>query len=202
MTITYELGNSLYINITNRCTNNCVFCVRNISDGLGSAASLWLEREPTVDEVIEDIQKWDISRYEEFVFCGYGEPMMRAYDVIEICKKLKARYSLPIRINTNGHANLICGEDITPRLEGLVDVVSISMNAVNAHEYQAICRSQYGEEAFGAMLDFAVRCKKHIPRVVLSVVNIISNEDIQHCREIAQRNGVEFRVRYYAKQSA
>lgn len=202
MTITYELGKSLYINITNRCTNNCLFCIRNISEGVGSGENLWLEREPTVDEVIEDIQSRDISQYDEFVFCGYGEPMMRAYDIIEICKRLKEKYALPIRINTNGHANLVCGKDITPQLEGLVDAVSISMNAKDNQAYQAICRSKYGERAYAAMLDFAVRCKEHIPKVVLTVVNLISGEDIRYCQEIAQRIGIDFRIRHYIKQTS
>ncbi|MDD4238443.1 MAG: TIGR04100 family radical SAM protein [Desulfotomaculaceae bacterium] len=202
MTITYEVGNSLYVNMTNRCTNHCSFCIRNISDGVGSGTNLWLEHEPTIDEIIEDIQRREISLYEEFVFCGYGEPMMRTYDIIEICKKLKEQYDLPIRINTNGHANLICGEDITPQLEGWVDAISISMNAKNKLEYQAICRSKYGEKAFEAMLDFAARCKEHIPKVVLSVVNCISGEDIQVCRKIAQYVGVDFRVRYFVKQAS
>lgn len=202
MTITYELGNSLYINITNRCTNNCTFCIRNTTKGVGSGANLWLEREPAIDEVIADIQRRDVSSYEEFVFCGYGEPMMRAYDIIEICKRLKGLYDLPIRINTNGHANLVCGEDITAQLAGLVDVISISMNARDSQAYQAICRSKYGEGAFKAMLDFAIKCKEHIPKVVLTVVNIISSEDIHYCQEIAQSIGADFRVRFYAKQSA
>lgn len=202
MSITYEVGNSLYINMTNRCTNHCSFCVRNILDGVGSETNLWLEHEPTIDEVIEDIQRRDISGYKEFVFCGYGEPMMRTYDIIEIGKKLKEKYDLPIRINTNGHANLICGKDITPQLEGWLDAISISMNAKDKLEYQAICRSKYGETAFEAMLDFAARCKEHIPKVVLSVVNVIPREDIQLCRKMAQYIGVDFRVRHFVKQAS
>jgi TatD family-associated radical SAM protein len=128
------------------------------------------------------------------VFCGYGEPMMRAYDIIEICKKLKEKYSIPIRINTNGHANLICGKDITPQLEGLVDTVSISMNAGDSLVYQAICRSKYGERAYEAMLDFAAKCKEHIPKVVLTVVNVISVEDIQYCKEIAQHFSAKYQI--------
>jgi TatD family-associated radical SAM protein len=128
--------------------------------------------------------------------------MMRAYDIIEICKRLKELYDIPIRINTNGHANLVYGEDITPRLAGLVDIVSISMNARDSQAYQAICQSKFGEDAFKAMLDFAVKCKEHVPKVILTVVNLISREDIQYCQEIAQSIGADFRVRYYAKQSA
>ena len=197
MTITYELENSLYLNITNRCTNNCTFCVRNNAGGVVHGLDLWLEKEPTVDEVIEDIQKREISKYKEFVFCGYGEPMMRTYDLIEICKKLKDKYNIPIRINTNGQANLINGNDTTPQLEGWVDSISISMNAKDKQEYQALCLSDFGETAFEGMLDFTAKCKKFIPNVVFSVVDLISREDIQACRQIAEGIGVDFRVRHF-----
>lgn len=198
MTITYAIENSLYLNITNRCSNNCTFCVRNNSEGVVDRLNLWLEREPTVDEVLEDISKLEISNYKELVFCGYGEPMMRTFDLIEICKKLKDYYNIPLRINTNGQVNLLNGYDITPLLEGLVDTISISLNAKNKQEYQALCLSDFGETAFEGILDFAVKCKKHIPNVVLSVVDLISEEDIQACKLIAEGIGVDFRVRHFA----
>lgn len=198
MTITYEIENSLYLNITNRCSNNCSFCIRNHSDGVVVGLNLWLEEEPTVDEVLNDIQKREISKYKEFVFCGYGEPMMRTNDLIEISKKLKDKYNIPIRINTNGQANLINEKDITPQLEGWIDSISISMNAKNKLEYQVLCLSDFGETAFEGMLDFAVKCKKCIPNVVFSVVDVISKEDIQACRQIAEGLGVDFRVRHSA----
>ena len=197
MTLTYEVENSLYLNITNRCTNHCTFCVRNNSEGVGNGLNLWLNKEPTIDEVIEDIQKRKISEYQEFVFCGFGEPMMRTNDLIEICKKLKDQYTIPIRINTNGQANLINEKDITPQLEGWVDSISISMNAKNQQEYQALCLSDFGETAFEGMLDFAAKCKKRVPKVTLSVVDLISKEDIEACRKLAEGMGVKFRVRRY-----
>jgi radical SAM enzyme, TIGR04100 family len=197
MTSTYELGDSLYINITNRCSNNCTFCIRNSSHGVVDGLNLWLENEPTIDEVLKDIQKRNVSKYREFVFCGYGEPMMRTYDLIEICKKLKDKYNIPIRINTNGHANLINGKDVTPLLEGLVDSISISMNAKDKKEYQTLCQSDYGEVSFEGMLDFAAKCKKHIPNVVFSVVDVISKEDIKACRRIAEGLDIDLRVRYF-----
>ena len=193
--ITYELGNSLYINITNRCTNDCSFCVRNSSGDNFGGLNLWLEREPTVDEVIGEVVRRDGSRYGEFVFCGYGEPMMRTDDLVVIGKALKARYTTPIRINTNGQGNLICGRDITPQLAGWVSALSISLNAKNAQDYQKICRSVYGEKAFAALLAFAVKAKKYVPKVIFTVVDIISAEDITACAELAQRMGVDFRVR-------
>ncbi|MBZ4646115.1 MAG: molybdenum cofactor biosynthesis protein [Clostridia bacterium] len=198
MIITYELGNALYVNVTNRCTNRCSFCIRNTAQGVGTGVDLWLEREPTVREVIDDIERRDLSKYKEIVFCGYGEPMVRAYDIIEICKSIKEKFNIPIRINTNGHANLIHGEDITPMLKGLVDCISISLNAKNAAEYQEICGSDYGEQAYHGMLDFAAKCKGYIPQVILTVVDVMPKEDIEACERIAKDIGVEFRVRHYS----
>ena len=120
---TYQLGESLYINLTNECTNACDFCVRNNPEGVGSY-DLWLEKEPTAEEVIERIP--DPTRYQEIVFCGYGEPMMRLDTLLEVAEYIKDKGG-KVRINTNGHANLIYNEDITPRLAGKVDIISISV---------------------------------------------------------------------------
>jgi TatD family-associated radical SAM protein len=199
MTITYKLGMALYINITNRCTNSCVFCVRTKTVGVADGVNLWLEREPTVNEVIKDIQQWDVSELTEFVFCGYGEPMVRTDAIIDICRELKKKYTVPIRINTNGQANLFYEQDITPLLAGLVDAISISMNAKSAKEYQEICLSEFGEKAYDAMLDFAVKCKQYIPSVVLTIVDVMPEEDIRVCREGARQIGVDFKVRHFVE---
>jgi TatD family-associated radical SAM protein len=199
MIITYEVGDSLYLSITNKCTNDCSFCIRNKVDGIGTGTNLWLDREPTVDQVLADIERRDVSQYREFVFCGFGEPLARAGDVVAICRQLKQRFEKPIRIDTNGQANLICGEDITPQLAGLVDTISISLNAKNGAEYQQACRSCYGEAAYEAILDFAVKCKKYVPKVILTVVDVLPEDDIVACRKIAQDLGVNFRVRQYIK---
>lgn len=201
MTIIYEVGTSLYLNITNRCTNHCLFCIRNSQDGVGSDINLWLDREPTVAEILTAIHSVDVTGYSEFVFCGYGEPMVRAYDVIELSRILKRLYPTPIRINTNGQANLICGKDITAQLAGLVDAVSISLNAKNAQEYQLLCLSQYGEAAFPALLDFAAKCSTYIPSVTLSVVDLMEKADIEACREIARQIDVGFKIRHYQEGS-
>ncbi|MDN5301854.1 MAG: hypothetical protein PWQ60_1368 [Thermoanaerobacteraceae bacterium] len=194
--ITYKLGNSLYLNITNRCTNRCGFCIRNNEIGVGGY-DLWLEKEPTTKEIIEAIG--DPTGYKEVVFCGYGEPLMRLQTVLDVAGYLKKNYpSVPIRINTNGQANLIYGEDVTPQFKGLIDVISISLNAENAGKYQEMCRSDYGEEAYYSILEFARKCKNYIPRVVLSVVDLPSI-DVEKCRKLAEDLGVEFRVRHYDK---
>lgn len=124
--------------------------------------------------------------------------MVRTYDIIEVCKEVKKKSSIPIRINTNGHANMFYAKDITPLLKGLVDSISISLNAKNAKEYQDICQSDYGEEAYDGMLDFAARCKEYVPEVILTVVDVMDREDIEACRRIAHRVGVKFRVRNYS----
>lgn len=198
VTITYELGNSLYVNITNRCSNDCSFCVRNEHDGVNGKDSLWLDREPEIDEIKADFEKRDLSKYDAVVFCGYGEPMMRAEVVIEAAKWLRANNpSLSIRINTNGQANLIYKRDITPELEGLIDCVSISLNAENAEKYQALCRSVFGEAAYDGLLEFARLAKRYVPDVVLSVVDILPEDEIEHCRKIAEECGVRLRVREF-----
>ena len=200
MTITYELGSSLYVNITNRCSNACTFCVRNKHDTVNGRDNLWLDREPTIDEIKTDFKRRDLSEYDAVVFCGYGEPMMRADVVIEIAKWLKKNHpDIKIRINTNGQANMIYKKDITPQLEGIIDCVSISLNAENAEKYQKLCKSEFGEEAYTGLLEFARLAKRHVPEVVLSVVDIMKPEEIEQCRKIAEDCGVTFRVREFIK---
>lgn len=198
MTITYELGNSLYVNVTNRCSNACEFCVRTKHDGVNGKDNLWLDREPTVEEIKEDFGKRDIDKYDAVVFCGYGEPMMRADEVIEVAKWLKENNpSVRIRINTNGQANLIHKRDITPELGGVVDTISISLNAENAQKYQRVCVSEFGEAAYEGLIEFARLAKEYVPEVIFSVVDVMSKEEIDACRRIAEDCGVIFRVREY-----
>lgn len=141
----------------------------------------------------------DLSKYDQIVFCGYGEPTERFDDLIEVAKWLKSiNPDMPIRINTNGQANLICGRDVTPEMKGVIDTLSISLNAPRADEYQELCRSRYGEDAFDALQKFASLAKKYVDNVVFSVVDkTMPDEDIEACRKIAENCGVSFRVREY-----
>jgi len=193
LTITYELGDSLYINITNRCKNRCDFCVRQNPDWIKD--NLWLEREPTAEEIIEDLKKRDLGKYKEIVYCGYGEPTEKIDELIESAKFIKSQGDYKIRINTNGLGNLIHKRDITPLFRGLIDVVSISLNAKNAKEYDVICHSVYGEEAFYALIEFAKLCKDKVGEVVFTVVDILPKEDIEECKKIAEEAGARLRVR-------
>lgn len=194
MTILYVLENTLYINLTNRCTNRCTFCVRDKDCGIGDY-NLWLEREPEATEITECLKQEDLSRYDEIVFCGYGEPMMRLDTLLAVASYLKKACSIPLRINTNGQANLIYKEDITPKLKGLIDTVSISLNAKNAQEYDALCKSVYGQAAFASLCDFAKKCADLGIHTVMSVVDVLPQGDIVQCKTVAEQNGAQLRVR-------
>lgn len=198
MTVTYEVGDGLYVNLTNRCTNACEFCVRSVADG--TYGELWLDREPTKEEILSSILERDLGKYSELVFCGYGEPTMRLDELLWVCGEVRKVSGIKTRINTNGQANLIYGQDITPRLEGKIDSVSVSLNASNAKDYDAVCHSDFGEAAFDALLDFAKKAKDHVSEVLLSVVRgSIPDEDIEECKVIADRLGVTLKVREYIK---
>lgn len=196
MTITYIVKNNIYINMTNRCTNKCSFCIRNNADGAYGSDSLWLEREPTVKEVVEDFLKYDMKMFDEIVFCGYGEPTLRLKELIEISRELKSLYTNKIRLNTNGQANLFYKRDITPMFENLIDSVSISLNSPDSKSYDEICNSVFGLQALQGVIDFGVACKKYVPKVVFTVVRQSLNEDeLKKCDIIAQDAGIELVVR-------
>lgn len=199
MCITYIVEDKLYVNITNKCSNRCEFCIRNNGDGAYGSDSLWLEREPTRDEILESIFLRDLTAFPELVFCGYGEPTYRLDDAVFVAKKVKEKHpEIKIRINTNGHSDLILGRDTAPDYEGAFDVVSISLNTPSAEKYQSICHSLYGEEAFFALLKFAGNVKNFVPSVQLSAVKeTLTDEEIELCKNIASELGVSLRLRDY-----
>lgn len=194
--VIYDYASGLYVNLTNRCPCRCEFCIRNMVDSLGDADSLWLKREPTVEEVIELLGKWDLRKYDELVFCGYGEPMERLSEVLEISEWVKNHTDLRRRINTNGLSDLIHGRRTAPELSGLIDAVSISLNAASAEKYDALCHPDFGLRAFPAILAFTEDVKAYVPDVTMSVVGgAIPAEDVEVCRKIAGDLDVRFRVR-------
>lgn len=195
MTVAYPIGNKLYLNLTNRCTNDCEFCIRRGNTGL-EGHNLWLEHEPDFTEVTGAIG--DPQRYEEVVFVGFGEPLTRIDLVKDVAKWLKDQ-GMRVRVDTNGQGNLIHGRNILPELAGLVDTVSISLNATTAEKYDEICHSVYGLDAYQAMLDFAREAKKYIPWVIMSVVDY-GDVDVKRAREITDELGVELRVREFIQQ--
>ena len=196
MVITYVIKNSLYCNLTNHCTNRCDFCIRD--HGTGVFATLALEKEPTLEEILTEVMSQNLNKYKEIVFCGYGEPSCRLYDMLEVCKRIREVSDTPIRVNTNGHASLILGEDTAPAFKGLVDCVSISMNAADPDTYCKLCHPKFGEDTYMGVMKFAREIVKYVPKVVMTVVEgTIPDSDIEWCRAIAEELGAAFRLREY-----
>ena len=190
--LVYPIRDRLYINLTNRCTARCVFCRRETSP-IASGYNLRLEREHDVAEYIEAIG--DPDRFAEVVFCGFGEPTLRLDALLAIGQALK-KQGIRIRLNTNGHGNLIHGRDIAPDLATCVDEVSISIDAPDAENYRKIVRPDFGDAAFDAVLQFARACVGVVPRVTLTAVNVPA-VDLDACRQLAANLNVELREREY-----
>lgn len=201
MTISYEYEGSLYVNLTNKCDCACVFCLRhNGHKGSIYADDLWLEHEPSREEMLEDLMKRDMSQYENLVFCGFGEPMFRWDDDMWLIDTLREKGVKlpPVRFNTNGHANRILGRDITPELEGRVDIISISLNGADEEEYTAVTQPSTGALGWSDMLDFARKASQYVPSVVFTIVDKDKTaEDIEKCRALAESLGATLRVRAY-----
>lgn len=196
MTILYEVHNNLYVNMTNKCPCSCVFCLRQTKDEMNHSGSLWLEREPSVNEVIAEFSGFDMEKYEEVVFCGFGEPTERLEDLLLVAEYVKKTYHKTIRINTNGLSDLMYGKDTAPMFEGKIDIVSISLNTPNKERYLELTRSKFGIGSFDAMLKFAGNVKKYVKEVVLTTVSTtLSAKEEQECRKICESIGVTYRIR-------
>lgn len=193
--LVYPIRDSLYVNVTNRCTLRCTFCPK-WRDWYVKGHNLRLGRDPDVTELTGAIVSASPERYHEVVFCGYGEPLLRPDVVKSIAALIKAR-GIRTRVNTDGLANLIHGRDIVEELSGLIDAMSISLNAPDRYTYARICPSRYGEDAFDAVCEFIQRCRALIPEVVATVVEL-PGLDIEACKRLAdQVLLVPLRVRPY-----
>ncbi len=201
-TITYEYGDNLYVNPTNRCNFNCEFCLRhNGSGGSIYTHNLWLKREPTKEEILDSIESWDLAKYRQLVFVGFGEPTYRFDDICWVIDQMKAHGTkIFTRMDTNGTGSVINGRDITPEFAGRFDMVSISLNTDTAEKYDALCHPNF-PGAYEAMLDFARRVRAYVPTVMMTVVDTIPSEEIEHCRKICEEDvGATYRVRAYIKE--
>ena len=186
-------GKNIYVNMTNKCPCSCVFCLRQTKKQQENN-TLWLkDGEPSVEEVLKLFSKYDLNVINELVFCGFGEPLERLEDVCAVIDSLKNTYpNLKVRLNTIGLANLIYGRDVTPELEGRIDTVSISLNAPDEKEFLELTGIQSDE----AIKEFAVLSKRHVPNVVMTVVEKVMPEDkIEKCRQICKDLGVTLRGR-------
>ena len=196
MKIFYDLNGSLYANITNKCDCACTFCIRQDRDKIGEADNLWHKVNPTIEDIKKAIDDFDFTGYDEFVFCGYGEPTCELDNLLEAARYLKEKCDIKIRLNTNGLGNLYNKKNIVPDLAKVIDSVSISLNAPDAKAYQEITRPMF-EDAFKDMIAFASECNKQIPKTALSVVDVLSKEDIEKSQKLADELGIYLRVRKF-----
>lgn len=192
--IAYTIRNSLYLNITNRCSNRCTFCPK-FDDFIVKGHLLKLDREPTSAEVLASIG--DPTRYDEVVFCGFGESLIRLDLVKKVAAELK-RKGVKVRVNSDGQANLVHGRNILPELEGLVDSISVSLNAADAATYEKLCNTPFGTAGFEGICAFLREAPHYIPDVVATAVTV-PGIDIEAVRHLAASLGVSFRVREYAE---
>ena len=193
--LVYELEGKIYINLTNKCTNDCIFCLRNDKDDV-KGQELWLDNEDFgAKDVIEQLGKFRLSS--EIIFCGYGEPLLKLDILKEVAKYIKSNYpNIKIRINTNGHANYIYKRNIVPELKGLVDSISVSLNAENSREYDRLSQPSFSG-AYEEVIKFIKACSQAGIEVVASIVEGYKGEhhDIELCEKIAKDNGAKLRVR-------
>lgn len=199
-TYVYELDGNVYINLTNKCSNGCEFCVRNErASYFGNY--LWIRHgDPSAEKVIAELGKKDFAACKELVFCGFGEPTYKVEEMLKIAEYAHSR-GLKTRLNTNGQGNLINKRDIVPDLKGKIDLVNVSLNAPDAESYQKICHSQYRLDAFPALIEFAKSCVKHGVACRFSVVDCIGEEAVESCRRLAESSGVPLYVRKYIADS-
>ena len=196
-TYLYALDGNLYVNLTNKCSNGCDFCVRNErSSYYGNY--LWLRNgDPTVEKVIAAANGFgDLTRFKEVVFCGFGEPTYKVAEMVALCDFFHEK-GMKTRLNTNGQGNLINKRDLVPDLKGKIDFVNISLNASCVDKYQPICRSQFGEAGFAGMIDFAKLCRKEGVDCRFSIVDCIGEEEVEACKRLAESIRIPLYVRKY-----
>lgn len=196
MTILYKVHDNIYVNLTNRCPCACTFCLRQTRDKMEGSGVLWLEHEPSVEEVKEAFGKINMDDYKEVVFCGFGEPTERLDVLLEVAGWVKEKFNKKIRINTNGLSDLIHGKNTAPMFEGKADTISISLNTPSKERYYELTRSKFGIESFDKMLEFASNVRKYVKEVILTTVETtLTEEEEEQCRKICESLGVTYRIR-------
>lgn len=190
-TLSYVIGNNLYLNITDRCTLVCEFCPKTHDSQQVHEYDLSLAKRPALEEIIAAIG--DPTDYEEIVFCGFGEPTLRLKVLLDVARYVKAQGGR-VRVNTDGLANLVNKRNVLPEMRGLIDALSVSMNAQNEALYKQHCAPQL-KGAWQAMLDFLAQAPAYIPDVTATAINGLAGVDIEACEKIATDLGVKFRAR-------
>lgn len=198
--IVYTFENQAYLNITNACPCRCTFCIRNNGDSVGEATTLWFDHNPSIDEIKSEIDAFDFNKYNNsIIICGYGEPTCALNNLIEACKYLKSK-GISIRLNTNGLSDLINKRETAKEICEVIDSVSISLNAPTSEKYNEVTRPVFGEKSFDAMLKFAKECNEFGIPTKLTVVDVISKEDIEDCRKLCEEIDIPLRVREYTAE--
>ena len=193
--IAYTIGNKLYLSITDRCTLECPFCPKTQGHHEVQGYDLTMDHRPDAQEIIDAID--DPTKYEEVVFCGFGEPTLRLKVLLEVAKDIKARGGR-VRVNTDGLSNLVHKDDTLPEMAKCVDALSVSMNAQNEAVYDQHCRPNL-PGSYQAMLDFLKEAPAYIPEVTASAIEGLEGVDIPACEAIAKQLGVGFRKRVLDK---
>lgn len=194
MVYTYQIGESIHINMTNKCHNNCIHCIKRTQNGFGGIESLILKKEPTPQEVIKELETYDSSEYKEVVFSGFGDPLSRPNEMLTICELIKDTMPIKIRVNTMGLCDLISDVPISPKLFGLVDEVCVFLYAATAKDYNQKCKPHHEEEAYNAIFRFIWDAKKSVPHVTICASEDMSEKDIESCRETAQSLNTGFKL--------
>ena len=196
LTIDPATPRGLYVNLTNRCNCDCVFCLRS-KKIMAADSTLWLEREPTVAEVKAELAAAPWHVVKEVVFCGFGEPTIRLAELVELLTYIKRTHEkIPTRLNTNGLGELYHGREIAADFAGILDTASISLNAATAEKYFKLTRATYGIKSFDAMLIFAEHMKNFVPHVVMTIVDKVTPADeIAACRKLCDERGLTLRIR-------
>ncbi len=199
--LVYELDGKIYINLTNKCTNDCIFCLRKDKDDV-KGQQLWLDNEDsTADDVAAQYE--EILRLKphndnsEVIFCGYGEPLLKLEELKKVAKYIKKNYpQTKIRINTNGHANYVYKRNIVPELKGLIDIISVSLNGESSEEYNKLSQPNF-DNAYEEVKKFIKECADNEFETIASVVDGYKGQhlDLEKCEKIATELGAKFRVR-------
>ena len=198
--IVYTLEGGVYLNITNKCPCNCAFCIRSKGDAVGDAKELWFDKEPDFEEIKKAIDDFDFTKVDSAVFCGYGEPTNAYENLVKSVKHIRSiNPNISLRLNTNGLSDLINGKPTAKELSELFDVISVSLNEPTSEQYDKITRNKFQGKAFDAMLEFTRECVKYCKKVRMTVVDVISKEDIEKSRKVCESTGAEFKVRSFAK---
>lgn len=195
--VVYHLENKVYLNITNRCTNQCYFCLRKFKSGV-AGFNLRLQSEPTLHEIKSELKsKLSHRRWDEIVFCGFGEPTIRIKTLLDASNWINRELKLPICLNTNGHALLLYPKrDIVKQLkESGISKLSVSLNAPNSALYNEVCRPVF-ENAFEKVLEFIELSRDMGFKMQVTAVTI-PEISVSAVEELASRMAVRFKPRMY-----